>query len=81
MNPKIEHLLLDLRDWLAGVASVHDSFKPIVDHIDGGIDSDLRSLKLGLPFDGIMRGFPIGVADTAHNSDESAGSDDSSERQ
>jgi hypothetical protein len=78
MNPKIEHLLLDLRDWLAGVASVHDSFKPIVDHIDGGIDSDLRSLKLGLPFDGIMRGFPIGVADTAHDSDES---DDSSERQ
>ena len=49
--------------------------------IDGGIESDLRSLKEGLPFDGIMRGFPIGVADTAHNSDESAGSDDSSERQ
>ena len=66
MNPKIEHLLLDLRDWLAGVASVHDSFKPKIESV---------------PFDGIMRGFPIGVADTAHNSDESAGSDDSSERQ
>jgi hypothetical protein len=78
MNPKIEHLLLDLRDWLAGVASVHGDFDPIVRHIDGGIESDLRSLKQGLPFDGIMRGFPIGVADTAHSSEES---DESSGRQ
>jgi hypothetical protein len=78
MKPKIEHLLKDLADWLSAVASVHDSFTPIIDHLRQGIQSDLVSLEQGRPFDGILRGYQPGGVVTAANP---AGSDDSSERQ
>jgi hypothetical protein len=81
MNPKIEHFLRDLDAWLDAVASVHSPFEPISTHVRRHIESDLLSLEQGRPFDGILRDYPIGVADTAHSSEESAGSDDSSERQ
>jgi hypothetical protein len=78
MKPKIEHLLKDLADWLSAVASVHDSFTPIIDHLRQGIQSDLVSLEQGRPFDGILRGYQPGGADTAAHP---AGPDDSAERQ
>jgi hypothetical protein len=59
MNPTLHRLLLELRDWLLAVASLNDAFNPICRHIVDAIESDLRCLKKGLPFDGVMRGFNL----------------------
>ncbi|MEN9285194.1 MAG: hypothetical protein RLZZ179_2687 [Verrucomicrobiota bacterium] len=59
MAPELNRFLSEMKDWIRAVRNLRPSVESACEHVEAAIEADLRCLGSGVPFRGILQGYPL----------------------